>query len=253
MYSTWQPFGQALIMDSLLLSYIDVQHTNFLPLNHTVGEARDIGPRYTCSDELAPIWDESAEVASRYLWECAYEAVQCEVVPAEPEAPAQEAEQEVVESSDSSRTQSVLKEMVTHRTLIVSRFIPSTSQTMQQQPPQGHGPAPPAYPPPPPPSGRPRKRQRVAELTSTSLGDVQIQTPPQLLRGITIREPRTQVGTNVASSSRPAQLWQPTFELDGTPLPASANVWAWEKGEGRREKGVVLPKAWCTVSFCLRM
>ena len=36
----------------------------------------------------------------------------------------------------------------------------------------------------------------------------------------------------MASSSRPAQLWQPTFELDGTPLPASASVRAWEKGEG---------------------
>ena len=142
--------------------------------------------------------------------------------------------------------------MVTHRTLTISRFIPSASQTMQQQPPQGCGPAPPAYPPPPPPSGRPRKRQRVAELTSTSLGDVQIQTPPQLLRGIPTREPRTQVGTNMASSSRPAQLWQPTFELDGTPLLASASIQAWEKGEERREKGVVLPKAWCTVSFCPR-
>ena len=207
MYSTWQPFDQALIMDNHFLSYIDVRYTNFLPLNHIVGKARDIGPRYTCLDELAPIRDESAEVASRYLWECAYEAVQREVVPAKPKAPTQEAEQEVVESSDSSRTQSVLKEMVTRRTLTISRFIPSASQTMQQQPPQGCGPAPPAYPPPPPPSRRPRKRQWVVELTSTSPGDVQIQTPPQPLRGITIREPRTQVGTNMASSSRPAQLW----------------------------------------------
>ena len=36
----------------------------------------------------------------------------------------------------------------------------------------------------------------------------------------------------MASSSRPAQLWQPTFELDGTPLLANASVRAWEKGEG---------------------
>ena len=36
----------------------------------------------------------------------------------------------------------------------------------------------------------------------------------------------------MASSSRPTQLWQPTFELDGTSLPASASVRAWEKGEG---------------------
>ena len=174
---------------------------NFLPPNLTVGEARDIGPRYTCLDELAPIRDESAEVASRYLRERAHEAVQREVVPVEPEAPTQEAEQEAIESSDSSRTQSVPKEMVTHRTLTVSRFIPDASQTVQQQPPQGRGRAPPAYPPPPPPFGRPRKRQWVAKLTSTSPGDAQIQTPTQPLRGITIRGPSTQVGTNMASSS----------------------------------------------------
>ena len=127
-YSTWQPFSQALIVDSPLLSYIDVQHMNFLPPNFTVGEARDLGPRYTCSDELAPIRDESAEVASRYLRECAHEAVQCEVVPAEPENPVQVA----AESSDSSRTHSVPEDMVTRRTLTVSRFIPRASQAIHQ-------------------------------------------------------------------------------------------------------------------------
>ena len=34
-YSTWQPFSQALIVDSPLLSYIDVRHANFLPPNFT--------------------------------------------------------------------------------------------------------------------------------------------------------------------------------------------------------------------------
>ena len=85
--STWQPFSQALIIDSPLLSYIDVRHANFLPPNFTVGKARDLGPRYTCSDELASIRDESAEVASKYLRERAHEAVQCEAIPAEPENP----------------------------------------------------------------------------------------------------------------------------------------------------------------------
>ena len=65
MYSTWQVFGQALLVDSPFLSYIDVRHANFLPPRLTVGEARDLGPRYTCSDELAPIKDESAECVSR--------------------------------------------------------------------------------------------------------------------------------------------------------------------------------------------
>ena len=43
-YSTWQLFRQALLVDSPLLSYIDVRHPNFLPSDLTVGEARDLGP-----------------------------------------------------------------------------------------------------------------------------------------------------------------------------------------------------------------
>ncbi|KAK9987703.1 hypothetical protein SO802_027942 [Lithocarpus litseifolius] len=60
-YSTWQTFSQALLVDSPLLSYIDVRHSNFLPSSLTVGEARELGPRYTCSDELPPLRDDSAE------------------------------------------------------------------------------------------------------------------------------------------------------------------------------------------------
>jgi len=127
-YSTWQSFSQALIVDSPLLSYIDVRHVNFLPPNFTKGEARDLSLRYTCSDELAPIKDESAEAASRYLQERAHEAIQHEVVPAKPENLVQVAVQEAAESSDSSRTHSVPKDMVTRRTLTVSRFIPGASQ-----------------------------------------------------------------------------------------------------------------------------
>ena len=66
-YSTWQSFSQALLVDSPLLSYIDVWHANFLPPKFIVGEAQDLGWRYTCSDELAPIRDESAELASHRL------------------------------------------------------------------------------------------------------------------------------------------------------------------------------------------
>ena len=38
----------------------------------------------------------------------------------------------------------------------------------------------------------------------------------------------------MASSSRPAPLWHPSYELDGTPLPADASIRGWEKGEGGR-------------------
>ena len=138
--------------------------------------------------------------------------------------------------------------MVTRRTLTVSRFIPRVSQVVQQQPPpQGHIPASPAHPLPPPAPGRQRKRQRLADQSSTGPGEGQVQTPLQPSRDITIRGPPAQVGTNVASSSRPAQLWQPTYELDGTLLPASASVRAWEKGEGGRVAqslvhGLLLPE-----------
>ena len=74
-YSTWQAFGQALLVDSSLLSYIDVRHMNFLPPKFTVGEARDLGPRYICSNELAPIRDEFAERVSLRRREQARERV----------------------------------------------------------------------------------------------------------------------------------------------------------------------------------
>ena len=131
-YSTWQPFSQAFLVDSPLLSYIDVQHVNFLPPSITVGETRDLGPWYTCSDELAPIRDESAEVASRHLRERTHEAVQHEAIQAKPANPVQIATQEAAESSDSSRTHSIPEDMVTRRTLTVSRFIPGASQAIQQ-------------------------------------------------------------------------------------------------------------------------
>ena len=78
MYSTWQSFSQALLVDSPLLSYIDVWHSNFLPPKFIVGEARDLTRPYKCSNELAPIRDELAELASCRLQELAYEAVQLE-------------------------------------------------------------------------------------------------------------------------------------------------------------------------------
>ena len=69
MYSTWQ----ALLVDSPFLLYIDVRHANFLPPRLTVGEALDLGPRYTCLDELTPIRDESAERVSRHRYELVHQ------------------------------------------------------------------------------------------------------------------------------------------------------------------------------------
>ena len=152
-------------MDSPLLSYIDVQHSNFLPPKFTVGEARGLGRCYTCSDELAPIRNEFAELASRRLRELAHKAIQQEE-PAEPEALVQEAKHAAAESSGSSKTHPACgEEMVTCKTLSISWFIPSACQVAQQQPPQGLGQTPTVHPPLPlpPPPARTRKIPRTTE------------------------------------------------------------------------------------------
>ena len=132
MYSTWQVFGQALLVNNPLLSYIDIRHANFLPPRLTVGETRDLGPCYTCSDELAPIRDESVERVSRHRRELAHQQVEQEAPPqAEPEAPAQ-AEEAVVELVSFSGIES---EMVTKKVMTISRFMPGTQPFEQQQPP----------------------------------------------------------------------------------------------------------------------
>ena len=59
-YSTWQLFRQALLVDSLLLSYINVRLPNFLPPDLTVGEAWDLGPWQTRAESLVPMRDVSA-------------------------------------------------------------------------------------------------------------------------------------------------------------------------------------------------
>ena len=65
MNSTWQSFSQALLVDSPLLSYIDVRHINFLSPSLTTREARDLGLCYITVKNLAPVKDESTEHVSR--------------------------------------------------------------------------------------------------------------------------------------------------------------------------------------------
>ena len=48
-----------------------------------MGEARELGRRYTCLDELVTLWDKSAERVSQHLRELAH-------APIEEEAPVQE-------------------------------------------------------------------------------------------------------------------------------------------------------------------
>lgn len=53
-YSTWQPFGQALLVNSLLLLYIEVWHSNLLHPKLTAGKAQDFGPCFISAKSLVP-------------------------------------------------------------------------------------------------------------------------------------------------------------------------------------------------------
>jgi len=235
-YSTWQPFKQALLVDSPLLSYIDVRYVNFLPPNLTTGEAREFGPRYTCSDEQAPLRDESAEQASRRLRELAHAPVQQEEQAQEqpiPENPAAVPHQQAIEAaallSEAVRSS---REMVSRKVMTIDRFVPGARQPTQPLPSQGRGQLP--QPQSPSQAGRAKKKQKVTDQPSNVPGDVAAPTPPRPAGSIVIREPQTEAGTGGASSSRVAPAWEPKILLDGKPLPSTVCIRMWDKGEGGR-------------------
>ena len=89
-------------------------------------------------------------------------------------------------------------------------------------------------PSPPTQAGRARKKQKVTDQPSTGPGDAAAQTPPRPTGGIVIREPPTEAGTGGASSSQVAPAWEPKILLDGKPLPSTACIRMWDKGEGGR-------------------
>ena len=137
-YSTWQAFSQALLIDSPLLSYIDVQHANFLPPFLTIGEAQDLSPKYTTAKDRAPMRDESAERVS--LSRRVHMPVKVQDAPGQVTKPAQvETDQDVA--------------MVTRRKMTVARFIPNAQPLAQ---PQGED-----WAPPFPATSCPKKKQKV--------------------------------------------------------------------------------------------
>ena len=127
---------------------------NLLPPRLTISEVRDLGKRYTCSNELAPLREESAECTSQRLRKSAHKAIHEAPIqePAHPEdpveakAPAMEAEQFIINlpAIDSFPHE----EMVTLKTMTIDRFVLSARQAAQPPPSQSQVQAP---PPPPPP------------------------------------------------------------------------------------------------------
>lgn len=118
-YSTWQPFGQALLVDSPLLSYIDVRHPNFFPPNLIVGEAWDLGPRIVRAESLVLVRDESANLV--YQNRTIHRPV------GKPQTLVQPTEQEAAKSVNSSEavTDQGKEEMVSKRRLTLKHFLPS--------------------------------------------------------------------------------------------------------------------------------
>ena len=156
---------------------------NFLPPKLTTEEVREFERRYTCSDELAPLRDESAEHVSRHLRELAHEAIQQEGLvqeqeQAQPENPTAEPQQPVIDvAALLAEDIQPGKRMVLRKVMTIDRFVPGARQPNQ--------------PPPSSQAGRACKKQKVTDQPSTSPRDAAVQTPPQPTGGIVIREPQT--------------------------------------------------------------
>ncbi|XP_075670269.1 uncharacterized protein LOC142640050 [Castanea sativa] len=237
-YNTWQNFSQALLVDSPLLSYIDVQYKKFLPPALTTRDARELGPRYTTADDIALVRDASAERVSQNRRR--HEAIE------QPENAAPIAEERAAEPAGTSGTKSDLRgEMVKRREMTFARFIPGARPVAPPQPPKRTLQAPLV--------DENRKRTRAAEKTALTPGGALLKTPPcarggsRTLETLAATPPAAQVGMNVAFSSQPKVGWQPAFLLGDQPLPATASVWMWDKGEGGKVaqslvKGLMLPE-----------
>ena len=116
--------------------------------------------------------------------------------------------------------------------MTIERFVPGARQPNQPLPSQGRGQLP--QPPSPSQAGRAKKKQKVTDQPSTVPGDATVHTPPRPAGSVVIREPQTEAGTGGASSSQVAPAWEPKFLLGGKPLPSTACVRMWDKGEGGR-------------------
>ena len=115
-------------MDSPLLSYINVRHANSLLLSLTVSKARDLGPKYITTEDLALVRDESAERVSQ--------SHKVHVPVEKLKAPVQVTELTSAESVHSSRAGSDSgEEKVTRWALTIDRFMHGAQSIARQQEP----------------------------------------------------------------------------------------------------------------------
>ena len=127
-------------------------------------------------------------------------------------------------------------EMVTKRKLTADRFLSDSQPSTQPQQARAKD----RTPSPPPPFGRQKKKQHVEDQPLRVVSNAPTKTPYRPLGRIVIREPvsgpqpTARGDAKVASSSQATPNWQPTFTLDGEPLPSSASVRMWAQGEGGR-------------------
>ena len=128
-YSTWQPFGQALLVDSPLLSYIDVRHPNLFPPNLTVGEAQDFGPLMARAESLIPVRDALVDIVSQSR--TVHRPIE------EPQVQVQPIKQVASKSVNSSEAEANQGEgkMVVKRTMTLDRFLLGACPVAQQQQP----------------------------------------------------------------------------------------------------------------------
>ena len=110
-HTSYQDSKQVLIVDSLLLSYIDVQHQGFLSSRLTVGEARDLDPRVIRVGSRVPVRDGSANTI--------FQGRAVHIPVEEPCVEVQAADQVKVRSIDSLKVEveKASDEMIDHRNM----------------------------------------------------------------------------------------------------------------------------------------
>ncbi|KAL0003384.1 hypothetical protein SO802_017165 [Lithocarpus litseifolius] len=198
-YNSFQDPGQALTIDSPLLSYLDVRLQGFLPRGLTLGEAQRLGPQQIREGSLLPFKDGSVDRA--------FHARRID--------PGQR--QVEVESVDSSSEGTGPKdsntEMVVRRIMMANRFLAGAWQAPPQQGPLSSTPF-------------KRKRPRNTDEPTEPQGEVPSQTPP--IQSTALLQYRQRGGNARLDSATGTCLLRLVFEI-GIKVKVAKLLRAWAK------------------------